>query len=160
MPGPIGLHHPLDGITNPKYKLLHFIQLTKFYFENKRALAFNREWCCHLATCLRLILFHSQCAILSICHLTICYVVTVILSPCHSVHLSFCQLAIISTWHSVKLIFSQWKGINCKQSTRWQHLSQLKASAFFSLQKNFSCYETKQLILGTGTAIWWVIEPH
>ncbi len=29
----------------------------------------------------------------------------------------------------------QWKGINCKQSTRWQHLSRLKASAFFSLQK-------------------------
>ncbi len=24
----IGLHHPLDGVTNPKYKLLHFIQLT------------------------------------------------------------------------------------------------------------------------------------
>jgi hypothetical protein len=31
----------------------------------------------------------------------------------------------------------QWEGINRKQSTRWQHLSQLKASAFFSLQKNF-----------------------
>jgi hypothetical protein len=43
-----------------------------------------------------------------------------------------------------------------KQSTRWQHLSRLKASAFFSLQKNFSCYETQQLILRTGTAIWWV----
>jgi len=27
----------------------------------------------------------------------------------------------------------QWKGINRKQSTRWQHLSRLKASAFFSL---------------------------
>jgi hypothetical protein len=54
----------------------------------------------------------------------------------------------------------QWKGINRKQSTRWQHLSQLKASAFFSLQKNFSCFETQQLILGTGTAIWWVTEPH
>ncbi len=27
----IGLHHPLDGVTNPKYKLLHFIQLTKFF---------------------------------------------------------------------------------------------------------------------------------
>ncbi len=24
----------------------------------------------------------------------------------------------------------------------------------------FSCYETQQLILGTGTAIWWVTEPH
>jgi hypothetical protein len=50
--------------------------------------------------------------------------------------------------------------INTKQSTRWQHLSRLKASAFFSLQKKFSCYETQQLILGTGTAIWWVTEPH
>ena len=48
----------------------------------------------------------------------------------------------------------QWKGINRTQSTRWQHLSWLKASAFFSLQKNCSCYETQQLILGTGTAIW------
>ncbi len=25
-----GLHHPLDGVTNPKYKLLCFIQLTFF----------------------------------------------------------------------------------------------------------------------------------
>jgi len=50
--------------------------------------------------------------------------------------------------------------MNRKQRTRWQHLSRLKASAFFSLQKYFSCYETQQLILGTGTAIWWVTEPH
>jgi hypothetical protein len=27
---PIGCHHPLYGITNPEYKLLHFIQLTNF----------------------------------------------------------------------------------------------------------------------------------
>jgi hypothetical protein len=27
---PIGLHHPLDGVNNPEYKLLHFIQLTNF----------------------------------------------------------------------------------------------------------------------------------
>jgi hypothetical protein len=27
-------------------------------------------------------------------------------------------------------------------------------------KKIFSCYETQQLILGTGTAIWWVTEPH
>ncbi len=26
----IGLHHPLDGVTNPEYKLLLFLQLTKF----------------------------------------------------------------------------------------------------------------------------------
>jgi hypothetical protein len=55
---------------------------------------------------------------------------------------------------------SEWKGINHKQSTRWQHLSLLKASVFFSFQKKISCYETQQLILGTGTAIWWVTEPH
>ncbi len=54
----------------------------------------------------------------------------------------------------------QWKGIKRKQSTRWQHLSRLKASVFFSLQKNFNCYETQQLLLGTGSAIWWVTEPH
>ncbi len=54
----------------------------------------------------------------------------------------------------------QWKGINHKQITRWQHLSRLKASSFFSLQIFFSCYETQQPILGTGTAIWWVTEPH
>jgi hypothetical protein len=24
----------------------------------------------------------------------------------------------------------------------------------------FSYYETQQLILGTGTAIWWVTKPH
>ena len=29
-----------------------------------------------------------------------------------------------------------------------------------SLCKFFSYYETQQLILGTGTAIWWVTEPH
>jgi hypothetical protein len=54
----------------------------------------------------------------------------------------------------------EWKGINRKQITRWQHLSRLKVSVFFSLQKIFTCYETQQLILGTGTAIWWVTEPH
>ncbi len=57
------------------------------------------------------------------------------------------------------LYSTEWKGINRKQSTRWQHLSRLKASAFLSLQKN-CCYETQQLIVGTGTANWWVTEPH
>jgi hypothetical protein len=28
--GGIGLHHPLDGVTSPEYKLLHFMQLTIF----------------------------------------------------------------------------------------------------------------------------------
>jgi hypothetical protein len=58
------------------------------------------------------------------------------------------------------MCFAQWKGINRKQSTWWQHLSWLKAREFFSLQKFFSCSETQQLILGTGTAIWWLTEPH
>jgi hypothetical protein len=53
----IGLHHPLDGVTNPKYKLLRFTQLTIFC-KKKSALAFNHDWCYHLALCLRLILFH------------------------------------------------------------------------------------------------------
>ncbi len=53
----IGLHHPLDGVTNPKYRLLHFIQLTIFC-KKKRALAFNRYRCGHLVLCLWLILIH------------------------------------------------------------------------------------------------------
>jgi hypothetical protein len=36
--GSIGLHHPLDGVTNPEYKLLHFIQLTKCFCKEKKAL--------------------------------------------------------------------------------------------------------------------------
>ncbi len=48
----------------------------------------------------------------------------------------------------------EWKGTNHKQSTRWQHLSRLKASAFFSLQKKFSCYETQQLILVLPSGGW------
>jgi hypothetical protein len=55
----IGLHHPLDGVTNPEYKLLHFIQITIFCKE-KKALPFNRDGCCHLALCLWLILFHCN----------------------------------------------------------------------------------------------------
>jgi hypothetical protein len=27
----MGLHHPLDGVTNPKYKLLRFKQQTIFF---------------------------------------------------------------------------------------------------------------------------------
>jgi hypothetical protein len=53
----MGLDHPLDGITNPKYKLLHLIK-TKFFCKEKKALAFNRDSCCHLVLCLQLILFH------------------------------------------------------------------------------------------------------
>jgi hypothetical protein len=35
MRGSIGLHHPLDGVTNPEYKLLHFIQLTNFFAKRR-----------------------------------------------------------------------------------------------------------------------------
>ncbi len=38
--GTIGLYHPLDGITNPKYKLLCSLT-TKFFCKEKKALAFN-----------------------------------------------------------------------------------------------------------------------
>jgi len=38
------------------------------------------------------------------------------------------------TSQTINNTFVQWKGINRKQSMRWQHLSQLKASAFFSFQ--------------------------
>jgi hypothetical protein len=31
----IGLYHPLDGVTNPKYKLLHFLTTT-FFTETRR----------------------------------------------------------------------------------------------------------------------------
>jgi hypothetical protein len=42
----------------------------------------------------------------------------------------------------------EWKGINRKQSTRWQHLSQLKASGFFSLQKKLVVMKHSNLYLG------------
>jgi hypothetical protein len=35
----IGLHHPLDGVTNLKYKLLRFIQLTIF-LQNEEGTSF------------------------------------------------------------------------------------------------------------------------
>jgi hypothetical protein len=52
------LHHPLDGTFIPEYELLCFIQLPKFFCKEEKALAFNRDGCCHLALCLQLILFH------------------------------------------------------------------------------------------------------
>ena len=48
------LCHPPDGSTSPKYKLLCFMTTKK----EKNALAFNRDRCCHLVLCLRLIPFH------------------------------------------------------------------------------------------------------
>ncbi len=46
----------------------------------------------------------------------------------------------------VKLL--QWKGINRKQSTRRQHLSRLKASAFFSSQIFLVVIKHSNLYLG------------
>ncbi len=42
-------------------------------------------------------------------------------------------------WHSglTPTSQNQWRRISCKHNTRWQHLSQLKASVFFSMQKIF-----------------------
>ena len=58
------------------------------------------------------------------------------------------------------LIYKQWKGSNRKQSARWLHVSWLKDSAFCIWQNKLWQFKTQQLILGTGTAIWWVTEPH
>jgi hypothetical protein len=53
----IGLYHPLDGITNPKYKLFYFLT-TNVFCKEKKALILNLDRCCHLVLCLLLILFH------------------------------------------------------------------------------------------------------
>ncbi len=53
----------------------------------------------------------------------------------------------------------QWEAINRKQITRWQHVSQLKL-AHSALGKKSLLLKMQQLILGTGTAIWWLTEPH
>jgi len=55
----IGLYHPLDGVTNPKYKLLHFYT-NKNNFCEEKALAFDPDRCCHLGLCLQQILFHLE----------------------------------------------------------------------------------------------------
>jgi hypothetical protein len=54
----------------------------------------------------------------------------------------------------------QWEAINRKQITRWQHVSQLKASSFYLLVKKSLLLKMQQLIRGTGNAIWWLTEPH
>ncbi len=55
----MGLYHPLDGITNFKYKLLFFLTPNKKNIKMK-ALAFNRDRWCHVVIPLQLILFHYQ----------------------------------------------------------------------------------------------------
>ena len=37
---PMGLHHPLDGVTNPEYKLLRFKQLTNFFLQREEGTSF------------------------------------------------------------------------------------------------------------------------
>ncbi len=53
----MGLYHPLDGKPNLKFKLLCFLTPNK-KISKRKALAFNRDRCCHLVLCLWLILFH------------------------------------------------------------------------------------------------------
>jgi len=55
----MGIHHPLDGITNLKYKLLYFLIPNK-KTSKRKALAFNRDRCCHLVISLQLIIFHYE----------------------------------------------------------------------------------------------------
>ncbi len=55
----MGLYDPLDGVTNLKYKLLYLLTPNK-KISKRKALAFNWDRCCHLAICLRLILFHLK----------------------------------------------------------------------------------------------------
>ncbi len=50
--------HPPDGSTSPKYKLLCFKLENHLFCQIKNALAFNRDTCCHLVLCLRLLPFH------------------------------------------------------------------------------------------------------
>jgi hypothetical protein len=50
----IGLYHPPDGVTNPKYKLF-CSYTTNFFGKEKKALSFNQDRCCHLALCLWMI---------------------------------------------------------------------------------------------------------
>ncbi len=47
-----------------------------------------------------------------------------------------------------KTMWCQWKGINLKQSARWQKLSRLKACAFFSFQKKLVVMKHSNLYLG------------
>jgi len=48
----IGLNHPLDGIPNPKYELLHWLN---FVSQREGILAFNQDKCWHLVICLGLL---------------------------------------------------------------------------------------------------------
>jgi hypothetical protein len=61
----MGLYHPSDGVTNPKYKFFRFLG-TKFFCQERNELAFNRDRCCHLVLCLQLIIFYLTYLVLHI----------------------------------------------------------------------------------------------
>ncbi len=78
---PRGLCHPLDSVTNLKYKLLYFLTPNKKKSKRK-ALAFNWDRCCRLAICLWLILFQSpKCLIHNLCFLTFALVLRTSKNP-------------------------------------------------------------------------------
>jgi hypothetical protein len=54
--------------------------------------------------------------------------------------MQYCKLVRLSLPATFALAY-QWKRIGCKQSTGWQHLSWLKASAIYFLQKHFLIVE-------------------
>jgi hypothetical protein len=60
------------------------------------------------------------------------------------------------------LFWMKWKRISHKQSARWQHLSQLKASALFFFQKIVSCMKCNNLYLGLvmPSSGWWSPIRH
>jgi hypothetical protein len=74
-----------------------------------------------------------------------------ILNPNKVVRLCRWVVYLFSVAHSIASswqITPHWKGINCKQSTRWQHPSRLKAGAFFSLQFFLLIMKHSNLYLG------------
>jgi len=54
----IGHYHQLNGITNPKNKLLHFLTTKYFFAMTGRHQLLTRDRCCHLSLSLQLILLH------------------------------------------------------------------------------------------------------
>jgi hypothetical protein len=60
----LGLYHPLDGINNPKYNLLHF--LTTNFLHREEGSSFSRDRCWYRALSLWLILFHWLQSIMSL----------------------------------------------------------------------------------------------
>jgi hypothetical protein len=61
------------------------------------------------------------------------------------------RLSLSSHFILVRKEPTQWKRISCKQNARWQHLSQSKAGAFFSLKKNLVITKHYNLYLGLVT---------